>query len=248
MEFNVEALRVAIAETLDKIESIDQLGPIAAKVEAALGAWEHQGLAPDELDEEWNFFCDSVFELVDGDEDATITPNEAEAGLRDNYFHIAMRCISFPDQVENHPLIAWAAFNKNQYRGFSDEIATVRLLISSGFNPNIPDGKNTPLHYMASWQHNPGSSPRGVRLLLKAGAKPNVQNQNGDTPLGYLAGNLDWNEYTHASAIHLLNAGADPFIQANDGATALSLLEENQEQQPNDIRQALIEKIRMMVG
>lgn len=248
MDSILAALRTSIEGALDSAETIDELVQLAVRIETGLGKWELQGIEPKKLDDEWSHFCNGVIDLTNSDEYPRITPSEAEAGLRENYFHVAVKCAFFHDLLDNQPVIAWAAFNKNQYQGFSDEITAVRWLIHSGFNPNLPDGQNTPLHYMASWQNDPGSSPRGVRLLLKAGAKPNVKNQNGDTPLSYLAGNLDWNEYTHASAIHLLKAGADPFIQTNDGASALSLLEENQEQQPNDLRQALIEEIRMAAG
>lgn len=128
-------------------------------------------------------------------------------------------------------------------------LAEVRLMLASGTDPNIPDGKSwTPLHYAA----NSGKAEI-VEALVSAGARVNVRSKKGWTPLSLavlrrhtpivrrlLAAGADVTGKNGAgdpliiSAAHfnlhssepeivqaLLDAGADPNARDRDGLTPL---------------------------
>lgn len=65
-----------------------------------------------------------------------------------------------------------------------------------------------------------------VRMLLAAGADPNVRQSGGGTPLHAAAGNGDV-----ASVDALLSAGADPSLAKEDGRTILDLAQERGERE-----------------
>jgi ankyrin repeat protein len=78
--------------------------------------------------------------------------------------------------------------------------ATLRWMIDRGYPVNQADSRgNTALHYAAI------TSGEAVSLLINGGAKPNVENENGMTPLALAAqdGHL-------TNTILLLKSGADP--------------------------------------
>ena len=86
----------------------------------------------------------------------------------------------------------------------------------------------TPLHVVAVW----GSVEAG-RLLLAAGADPNVMAEHGYTPLHEAV------EQGHKAFVELLLAnGASPQIKNDDGQTPLALADVLED---NEVRQ-LIEK------
>jgi ankyrin repeat protein len=77
-------------------------------------------------------------------------------------------------------------------------------------------GARTPLHAVTDW---PGYFPNGpeiVRLLVDAGADPNVRQAGEETPLHWAASSDDW----HVAAA-LIDAGAD--LNAPDGSIGTPL-------------------------
>jgi hypothetical protein len=111
--------------------------------------------------------------------------------------------------------------------GYRVEIA--RMLLAAG--ADIGAAKNRrraqPLHYAAdghvdspSW--NPDRQGAMIRLLLKAGADVDAQDQNGATPLHRAV------RTRCAAAVKcLLDAGADPAIQNKPGSTPFHLAVQN---------------------
>jgi ankyrin repeat protein len=65
---------------------------------------------------------------------------------------------------------------------------TVEILLKHGANPNARDGAygQTPLHWMAGWDHQHLPNRKVVELLLDYKADPNVRNDAGLTPLDEL--------------------------------------------------------------
>jgi len=247
----MEHLIQKIDEIFLTIESLDDLSSAAFNIEAVLGEIQRdiqlnaQGTT-DATDPVWEHFCLLALKKAEqlGLEPFAGSEQEAANSLYDNYFHVALSLVMARDDYFETPALAWAAFNKNEYPGFKDEIACVRLLTWAGFDPNAQDGRGmTALHYMASWKNLPASQPRGVRILLEAGANPDIQNLRGDTPLIFMAGNITWHPAMSMSAAKLLNAGADITLKANDGATFLSLLKEGQAKKPDPGRQVIIEAV-----
>lgn len=242
-----ETLKEMAENAASKVSGFDSLRLAAPQFEVFLGNLEHEGCEFDDLDAAWGLFFAKCMEKLEAHDSLSFpkaTVNDIMDGLNDNYFHVGVQSVFYGDALANYPVIAWAAMNKNQYQGWRDEIALVRTLIAAKFDPNLADqGGNTALHYMAFWNHMPGTSSRGVRLLLQAGANPNAQNNNGDTPLCYLAGSSRWDIEQARSAYYLLDAGADPRIPANDGATAISLLKQAEAADPSQLRAELIEEI-----
>lgn len=227
--------------------SLSRLTEAAAKFELALGNHEYSAGDTNEADAAWSHFLGKAIAQLEAHESldhSQYTAEQMKAGLMDNYIRFAVNAALYRDNYEELPLIAWAGFNKYAYQGYKDEISVVRLLVAARFDPNIPDEDGYyPLHYMAFWRNAPGSHPRGVRLLLTAGADVDPRNSTGDTPLCFLSGINIWNSHIHASALYLLEAGADPNAQSGDGATPLSLLKNAQTTSPNDKRAELIEEI-----
>lgn len=235
----------------EKMTSADGIRTIMPQVEHFLGSFEAQN--PDDdatLDMIWSDFIGASMKAAEAhgaipDVDA----KRIEAGLRDNYAHIAFGVLKAIPTDTDLPVIAWAAFNKHRYQGWKDEIGIVRTLALAGYNPNLPDtSSKTPLHLMAYQDPAPHSSPRGVRLLLDAGAEVDARNARGDTPLMLLAASGAWTEATHNSAIKLLEAGADPFAKADDSETPLSVMKQCQKANPSGARQAIIDHIEQNAG
>jgi ankyrin repeat protein len=101
---------------------------------------------------------------------------------------------------------------------FFGQADAVRLLLARGAALDTPGTgwmTGTPLSAAAAASHT-----AAVRMLLDAGADPNVRQSHGWTPLHAAAANADIE-----SVRALLRAGADPTATNDDGATALSLAE-----------------------
>lgn len=238
-----------------QITDSTKLRTIPAQVEPQIGQMERGMDVEDpmsedgtlaQLDQAYMNFCTDVLKQSHAHEliPDVKTAKDAEAGLRDNYFHIALGSVAKFGPDTDIPLLAWAAFNKSRYAGYSDEISIVRMLTGAGFNPNLPDDDGMyPLHYMTSWQVQPGTCFRGVRILIKAGADLNAKNRAGDTPLAMLAGSWPWNSEMTRSAEYLLGSGANPHSKASDGSTPLSILKQSQKSDNNEERQSIIDKI-----
>ncbi len=217
----------------------------------ALVAHQIEPLCPNQ--EEWKTFCVAVVNLGWPEswlEEATEFAqdhNRISAALYDNYFVEAVKLVR-GDADRSMPALAWAAFNKHEYKGYADECAVVRFLTWAGFDVNAGDADGqTPLHLMAQMKVQPGSHPRAVQFLLDAGANPNARRRGGDTPLTALSANMDWTQQADQSARILLGAGADPLQPSEDGATSFSVLRDCQSQNPCGARGALIAEIEAAV-
>lgn len=240
LEFLLHNTELMVAD-IREAGDIGKLGMLMMQIEVELGRVEakdaeQNGGDPEyveALDEMWGVFCthatDQALKL--GFDPNTIDRERVERDLYDNYFHAAVAGVAaarIHETAKQLPLLAWAAFNKNSYKGYKDEIAILRMLLWAGYDPNTQDERGmTALHYMASMNNYPYSHPRAVRLLIEAGANPDIRNQRGDSALCYLAGNRQWSDALTSTAAMLLSLGADPLLAANDGATPLGLLKEN---------------------
>jgi ankyrin repeat protein len=101
------------------------------------------------------------------------------------------------------------------------DVASVRQLVAG--RPEFassplgePYGARTPLHVVADW---PGYFPNGadvVRVLVAAGADPNVPREGDETPLHWAASSDDADV-----AVALIDAGAD--LNAPDGSIGTPL-------------------------
>lgn len=238
-----------IDDALAQVQSMDDLRSIAPQVEVFLGEAERaqDDVTVEELDEAWAYFCDEALEKAKDFELPALSADKPDAlrdGLLDNYFHYAVACVLAGDTFKDQPVIAWAAFNKNQYSGWKDEICVVRLLLAAGFNPNLPYGKNTALHFMSASNVGQLSLPRGVRLLLESGASPHAKNHNGDTPFCYLAGSMGFTQSSLTSAIFLTLYGSDPLSESNDGETPWSLFKKAEAKNPQEDRAWFMDHLR----
>ena len=77
----------------------------------------------------------------------------------------------------------------------------LQILLTNRANPNVANGKQTPLH-VATFSKNVGA----VRLLLKYNAKFNIKDRDGKTPLG-IANTQEYPEYLEIRAL-LKQSGA----------------------------------------
>jgi hypothetical protein len=111
--------------------------------------------------------------------------------------------------------------------GYRVEI--VRLLLARGANPNssLNHRRSGPLHYAAdtclrSKAWSAGRQAETIRCLLEAGAKINVPDKNGATPLHRAV------RTRGADAVRcLLDAGSDPLLRNKPGSTAFHLAVQN---------------------
>ncbi len=115
-----------------------------------------------------------------------------EADMRDSYIlsGIALHSAGIPKEI---PATAWGAFNKNV--GLPGEWALPRFLGWSGFDLDAADanaGGLTALHYIASQNNPPFSTPKAVAWLIEHGAGVNAKSNRGDTPLIYMSGARNW--------------------------------------------------------
>lgn len=213
------------------------------RTEVLLGEYErhydcrnpNHGEFIDALDDIWGQVCKKALEkAIQFAEDSpsfagdlNLPAAKIMAALNDNYVFGALAAVfaaARNKEAKAWPVLAEAAFNKNRYVGFQDEIACLRMLLWAGFDPNAQDEQGrTALHFMASLKNLPGSHPRAVRLLLKAGIDPNLKNEIGDTALCYMAGNESWLDAMDETAWMLLRNGANPLLKANDGSSAYTL-------------------------
>ena len=237
-------LNQEIDDILEEMTSIEKIQTAAIQIEAKLGELERHDVETDLLDRKWVDFCLACYDLMNRCPAVETTPVSADAALCDNYFRAALFLTLAAEKMANEPVLAMAALTKYRNERDIDEIAVIRLLVMSKFNPDaIDEYGNTALHYLAYFKYFPFSSPRGVRLLLKAGANPNIQNANGDTPLSLLAISQNVTMHLIQSAIFLARRGANPHIEAKDGLTALKIFKLGEAKCPDENRAALIEAL-----
>jgi ankyrin repeat protein len=108
------------------------------------------------------------------------------------------------DSLRQDALIAAISYNS---------LDEVKLLLSHGADPNLPDHAGwTPLHF-AAWF---GSAPELITQLLDHGAKINTTNDRGITPLYFASVS------GHEAQVKLfLQRGADRSIASKSGYTPL---------------------------
>ena len=211
-----------------------------------------------DADEDWDALCDylvaqaptqsRIAEIVDRyaaalQKSSSELLRVIEEDTRNNYFlsGIALHSAGIPKTV---PVAAWAAFNKKEYVGLPGEWALLRFLGWSGFDLNASDtGGATPLHYLASQNNPPFSTPKAVSWLIGHGADVHAVSARGDTPLIYMSGARNWSRSLSESFAILVNSGADPFQKAADGESAESLLTALDAQIPNPDRRSLLDAI-----
>ena len=97
----------------------------------------------------------------------------------------------------------------------TDDIDFLSFLLNNAADPNLCDFlKNYPIHEACEWRQ-----PEMVKLLIKAKADLNVQNESSETPLM-----LSINESDYETAKLLIRSGADLNKKNRAGNTALHLM------------------------
>jgi hypothetical protein len=168
-----------------------------------------------------------------------------QSSMFDNYVLAVLATRNF-EWAEPEPLMAYAAYNKSEYKGLThddlSEIACLRTLFCLGWDINgrMAESENTALHMLAFTDYFPWTHPRAVAWLLAHGAEPMARNARGDTPLLLLCACVHWTPAMLQSIHHLLLAGADPTAQADDNTSALDQLKIQNEAKKNPMRTALI--------
>lgn len=106
-----------------------------------------------------------------------------------------------------------------------NNVSALELLVRRGANVNATDNYgNTPLHraYMTLLEPTPDPVST-TRVLLEAGADPNIRNEIGATPIVHHLSYGDRERYLPVLE-ELLCRGADPGIAQMEGKTALDIL------------------------
>jgi ankyrin repeat protein len=168
--------------------------------------------------------------------------------MHDNYIcgAFAARKLGVPKEL---PMIPWAAYNKSDFPGLQGEIGLMRYLIWAGYDINESTSSGaTALHLLSNLKWGPGCHARGIKILLRNGANPNIQAESGDTPLTTLCGAIRWSEHYDQAFRSMMEAGADPTIESGDGETPFNLLQTNQKEAPSDERAILIGMLRMSLS
>ena len=192
-------------------------------------------------------FVDEYQSLIkDGDKEGLM--DALERDQMDNYIFssIAAFRLKAPSEI---PLVVWAAKNKWLYEGWHGECVNLRTLLLMGYDVDAVDQStgNTALHFMCGLKWGPSVHLKAIRYLLDSEADCNIKNNNGDTPVTYLAGSFPWTDDAHNALWMLIKGGGNPFIPANDGKTALDLLKENQASKDESVaRGTIIDYLELM--
>ncbi len=107
----------------------------------------------------------------------------------------------------------WAAQFGDMYWHPADDLATVRVLLATGADPNATEGHDTALHCAVFHYTKAPVAFEIISTLLEAGADPNRRGRQGRTPLHYAT--------TAAATKLLLDAGADIAARDDTGCTPL---------------------------
>ena len=105
------------------------------------------------------------------------------------------------------------------YAAALDRADLARILLQNGADPSAQnDSGVTPLHIVMTFSISKRKGLGMVRILLKHGANPNIQEERyGNTPLHKAASSMSFTNETAAIVRELVSAGADANIKAADG-------------------------------
>ncbi len=112
-------------------------------------------------------------------------------------------------------------FNKDEYSLIKDDKEKIKYLISNGADLDLKlDDGWTLLRTVSRYSREYGDDL--VKFILEHGANPNIQGQNGRTPLHSASRNSN-KDSTEGTIKLLLEHGANPNIQEDEGWTPLHM-------------------------
>ena len=167
---------------------------------------------------------DALFQAINHDDRATV-----QDLLKADLSLIAARATEpkFYDQKIFHWIYVGDTALHLAAAGYRVEIVKQLLAAGADVNASMNHRRSTPLHYAAdgyiigpAW--DPERQVQTIACLLAVGARVNVQDKNGATPLHRAV-----RTRCASAAESLLKAGADPTLRNKPGSTAFHLAVQN---------------------